>query len=144
MQDRSRFSMPLWIALAAVPCVAGCRTGAEFERDAIVRAASSASPVRPGTHCRVGIRNEWRGGYPCRVSLVCDGVTLYGGARLGGWAECSARDGRWVSAVDSMESQRDGDPWMNFDVARGEIEVREANGLDVVVSVSAPGLVATR
>lgn len=122
------------MGLAIVGCA---EEGAPFERSGSVRRASGTSPVREGAACTVGIANESRGGYPCRVSVTCEGHTLYGGPALGGYAECSAANGRWLRASDDMLAAEDGDPWMDFDVRAGTIVIRTAEA-ETVIDVAAP------
>ena len=97
--------------------------GVAFEREGAVVRASGIDLSR-GEACTVAVSNQSRGGYPCRVTVVCGGVTLYGGPQLGGYAECSARRRRWVRATDDQFSSRDGDPWLDLDVDRGTAVVR--------------------
>lgn len=109
-------------ALAA--CLCGCEEGAPFEVSGHVERSSGVGVVAEGEECVVAITNESRGGYPCRVFVECGGEVYYGGPRLGGYANCSVEDGRWVRATDHGMPARDGDPWMEFDVVAGRVRVR--------------------
>ncbi len=97
--------------------------GVAFEREGSVAHASGID-LSPGEACTVAVSNQSRGGYPCRVTVVCGGVTLYGAPQLGGYAECSARQRRWVRATDDRFASRDGDPWLDLDIDRGTAVVR--------------------
>ena len=70
------------------------------------------------------VRNQSRGGFACRVTVTCDGVALFGGRIPGGYARCTARDGRWVRAEDPDVASRDGDPAIDLDMQRGTLIFR--------------------
>ncbi len=125
----------LVMSMVAVMAVGCAPEGAAFETTGTVRGSGGALPE--GAACTVGITNESRGGFPCRVSVSCEGRPLYGGAMLGGYARCSAEEGRWVRAVDDELEHLDGDPWMRFDVQAGTVVVR-TRGLETVIDVDPP------
>jgi hypothetical protein len=126
------FTKP-WVAAAALlsTIVGGYvatrpELGAEFTREAtVVRAQGVGLAV--GARCTVSVRNESRGGFPCRVAVVCDGLSLFGGSIPGGYAECTARQGRWVLAEDRGFTARDGDPALALDVERATVLVQDAS-----------------
>ncbi len=139
-----RGSLRAFIVRAAIVAtslgVCACaKQGVPFERGGVVRTTTGASPVHEGARCHVSVTNETRRDFLCRTAVVCGDVALYGGARGGGFARCTVRGGRWVQIVDDQYPGQDGDPWLRFDVATGQVEVREENQLAVIVSLSPAG-----
>jgi hypothetical protein len=113
------------IASIAVVALAVCRPaekGAEVTRAATVTDARGIE-LAPGARCTVRVRNESRGGFPCRLEITCGDVPLFGGRIPGGYARCEARAGKWVSASDDELPQRDGDPAISVDFERGDMRV---------------------
>ena len=94
----------------------------------VVESVGSGAPE--GTSCRLEIINEGRGRYVCRVEVECEGRLVYGGPTLGGYANCEADEsGRWTHVWDHWTANEDGDPYMDWDVPRGTVEVRTRAGL---------------
>lgn len=89
-----------------------------------VMRARGPVPVRKGEACTVHLEAASRQGVNCRITIVCGHETIYGGKRLGGYGNCDAVDGKWVNAVDDQMSWRDGDPWLDLDVAAGLAVIR--------------------
>lgn len=97
--------------------------GAEFTRGARVTRASGIA-LSPGERCTVAVRNESRGRFACRVQVECGSIPLFGGRIPGGFAQCTARDGRWVRAEDNEVASRDGDPALELDVASRAVVIQ--------------------
>ncbi|MBL8683451.1 MAG: hypothetical protein JNK05_30055 [Myxococcales bacterium] len=115
--------------------------GAEVARTATVTRASGVE-LAAGDRCSVRVRNEARGGFSCRLEIVCGGIPLFGGRIPGGYARCAARGGRWVSAYDDELPARDGDPAISVDFVGGRLWVDTGRAqvvarLDPVASVVA-------
>lgn len=90
--------------------------------------------LREGSTCAVSINNQSRGGYPCRVTVTCGSLTLYGGPQLGGYAECTAHEGQWTIAQDHQFASRDGDPWLDLNLTEHRATVQtEAMRVDLRV-----------
>lgn len=125
---RGRRSPPFplrgWIAAAVLflaPLGSGCGKDADaVERTGTAREASGVKGVRAGAPCDIRIAPESRGGFDCRMTLRCAGITLYGGEKLGGYGDCEVREGRYASAADPRLSSKDGDPSIRIDLAAGE------------------------
>lgn len=119
-----RGSVMVALALSAL----GCQEMGE-PLAATARVVSSSGDGAPeGSECRVAIVHENRGRFVCRVEVECDGERLYGGPELGGYAYCDAEDGAWSHVWDHGFTDRDGDPWMDFDVSAGTVVVRTHQG----------------
>ena len=112
------------VALGAVGCA---EMGAPVSRAGEV-IACEGDGVGEGAECRAEIVNEGRGRYLCRVEVECDGRTLYGGPMLGGYTHCEASEGRWTRVWDHGLSHEDGDPYVEWDVSTGALEVRTRAG----------------
>ncbi|MCZ7679753.1 MAG: hypothetical protein M5U28_13725 [Sandaracinaceae bacterium] len=142
MRETMRMLVMPAVAMMAMGCAP---EGAAFETTGTVRRSAGASALPEGAACTVGIANESRGGYPCRVSVTCEGRPLYGGAMLGGYARCAAEEGRWVRATDDELEHLDGDPWMSFDVRAGTVIVRTRQ-LETLIEVDTeqPRVLASR
>lgn len=120
------------IVVAAL-CVAGCAPeGRPMEAEGVVVRTDGWVEAREGDPCAVRIEDESRRGYPCRLTVECRGRPLYGGALPGGFVRGRAEGGAWAHVFDHEIA--DGDPWVDYDVRRGVVEVRTARG-DVEVHV---------
>jgi hypothetical protein len=65
-------------------------------------------------------------GYNCLVRVMCEGSLLYpDNAQQAGYAPCDVEDGRVVRGTDSSTSGRDGDPTLDLDIGRGQLQVRD-------------------
>ena len=95
--------------------------------------------VRAGAPCDVQIAPESRGGFDCRITLRCAGVTLYGGEKLGGYGDCEVREGRYAAAADPRLSSKDGDPSIRVDLVQGEVIFADDGPEQRVVVALDPG-----
>ena len=106
-------SLRLTVALSALTAV-GC--------------AEMGAPASGAGHV---VHSEGAGapeGASCRAAIECGGRPLYGGPILGGYTNCEAREGRWTRVWDHWLAHEDGDPYLDWDVVAGTLEVRTRDG----------------
>jgi hypothetical protein len=94
-------------------------------RSGHVTGKSGAAAVEVGDACEVHIDPETKAGLNCRVTVTCKGYDLFGGQRLGGYADCGVEDGEYHSAVDALPSTKDGDPTVAVDLRKGLARVSD-------------------
>lgn len=78
------------------------------------------------TSCDVRVLPVDSSGFNCLVRVMCDGAVLYPHpGQDAGYVPCDLENGRPVRALDGMYSDRDGDPSVDLDLARGTVTVEE-------------------
>lgn len=83
--------------------------------------------VHAGAECWVRVLPVGGGGYNCLVRVTCGDTLLYpDGSQQAGYAPCDVEDGRVVRGSDSSTSGRDGDPTLDLDLGRGQLDVHDA------------------
>ena len=101
----------------------GCGRPAPSGHDAEVVEARHPK-LTGGEHCEVHIRDAYKFGLNCRINVMCGGVQLYGGKRLGGYALCELdADDHAARSLEENISREDGDPAIDLDVAAGTVRV---------------------
>lgn len=103
----------------ASSALGGCAAdGAPIEGDLVVTEAGLAAPVPVGTSCSFRLRPAWRQGVDCQLLVTCpndtDGVDLFGGRRVGGYARCETAEHAFLRALD--DQHLDGDPAIDLDL----------------------------
>lgn len=85
------------------------------------------SDVHAGAECWVRVLPVGGNGYNCLVRVICGDTLLYpDNAQQAGYAPCDVESGRVVRGSDANTSGRDGDPTLDLDLGRGELQVRDA------------------
>lgn len=76
--------------------------------------------------CEVRVLPVESAPFNCVVRVTCDGAVLYPNERQdAGYVPCEIENGRPVRAVDSGQTDRDGDPLVDLDLDRGTITVED-------------------
>lgn len=103
--------------------------GAPIEGELLVAEAGLASPVPAGTQCHFRLRPAWRQGVNCQLLVTCppteqdeDGEDLFGGRRIGGYANCDTAEHAFLTALDV--DPHDGDPAIELDLGDGTLRWR--------------------
>ena len=112
----------------------------------VVRSGSVASvngdarlPI--GSECSVTVvPARLKPGINCKVSVQCDGQTIYGEGESG-YALCEVEDGTLVNAVDRDPTDVDSDPSLTLDLAAGRVSVSDigVSSYAVTIDLAKPG-----
>ncbi len=107
--------------------IRGGTIDARAELTARVTSASGLSGVSDGDSCTVEFSHRDRSTLPCRVKLVCNGVTLFGFRESNGYFECEFESDPFrVNGEDSNTSgEGGGDPAMRLDTSSGALSIRD-------------------
>jgi len=82
--------------------------------------------VTAGAECWVRVLPVGGTGYNCLVRVMCGATLLYpDGPQQAGYAPCVVEEGRVVRGSDTSTSGRDGDPTLELDLGRRQLEVRD-------------------
>jgi hypothetical protein len=82
------------------------------------------APVHEGETCDVLIAPTEGGGFACRVTVSCDGETVYGGEGFG-YLACEIVGGTPTHGSDVIGSADGGDPMLAMDLGRGTLRVSD-------------------
>lgn len=87
--------------------------------------AEGAVSTNP-TSCDVRVLPVESAPFNCLVRVTCDGAILYPNERQdAGYVPCDVQDGRPIRALDDGQTDRDGDPLVDLDLAGGTVTVED-------------------